>query len=53
MTPQDALDLLDQASAQVVGSREVHKKIVKAVEVLQIVLDSHPALDDHELGDAE
>ena len=39
MTPQEALDLLDQVSAQATGNREVHDKIREAVNVLQVVID--------------
>lgn len=54
MNPQEALDLLNQASAQVAGNRDVHVKIQEAVNVLQAVVD--PPKDDpkpDDLGDDE
>lgn len=58
MTPQDALNLLDQVSAQATGNRDVHEKIKEAVEVLQHGIDATPEpkkdlSDNHELGNDE
>lgn len=35
MTPEQALSLLSQASAQLSANREVHIQLIKAVEVLE------------------
>ena len=54
MTPQEALDLLNQASAQVAGNRDVHVKIQEAVNLLQEAIEppkADPKPDD--LGDDE
>lgn len=57
LEPQDALNLLDQVSAQATGNRDVHEKIKEAVQVLQHGIDAaakrKDSFDDHELGDGE
>lgn len=40
MTPQEALNLLDQASSQLNANREIHVKLARAVATLQQVLQS-------------
>ncbi len=54
MESQDALDLLDQVSAQATGNRDVHEKIKEAVKVLQHGIDTEKdSPDNHELGNDE
>ena len=38
MTPEQALQLLAQASGQLNANREVHLQLIKAIEVLQAVI---------------
>ena len=38
MTPQEALNLLDQVASQLSANREVHQKIEQAVRVLNRIL---------------
>lgn len=40
MQPQEALDILNTATGQVNANREVHLRLIEAVQVLQLALDN-------------
>lgn len=46
MTPKEALELLDQATAQMSTNRESHARIIEAIRVLRVTLPKEEGKGD-------
>ncbi len=51
MTPQEALQVLDQAAAQVQAVRAFHEQVVNAVKVLNDFVQAHNDNPNNKLGE--
>lgn len=51
MTPQEALQILDQAAAQVQAVRAFHEQVVNAVKVLNEFVQAHNDNPNDKLGE--
>lgn len=46
MTPEQALDILDQATAKFQGNRQDHILLSQALEAMKKMMEEHKALKD-------
>jgi len=51
MSPQQALEFLNQVTAQVTANRQVHAQIAQAISTLQIAIQSAPQVREVKKGE--